>query len=136
MNRVILSGHLGRDPENRTSNGGTTIGNLRLATSERRKDRDGNWSDHTEWHTIVCFGRTAENVAKFCAKGSKVLVEGRLQTREWEKDGQKRFSTEVVADSVEFLDSRGDRQDRGGRQESVGYGNSGGGYGADDDIPF
>ena len=124
VNKVILIGNLGQDPELRSTGSGTSVCNLRLATSERRKDRDGNWGDHTEWHSVVCFGRTAENVQRFCRKGKQIFVEGRLQTRKWQdRDGNDRWSTEVVADTIRFLGGRG--EDGGG----YGGGGGGGGYG-------
>ena len=119
VNKVILIGNLGRDPEIRTTASGTSVGNLRIATSERRRDRDGNWNDHTEWHTVVCFGKTAENAGRFLKKGRQVFIEGRLQTRKWQdKEGKDRWSTEVVCDVLRFL---------GGRQDGDGGGYSGGG---------
>ncbi|MCB9679240.1 MAG: single-stranded DNA-binding protein [Alphaproteobacteria bacterium] len=125
VNKVILVGNLGADPETRTAQNGTMIANLRLATSERRKDRDGNWSDHTEWHRVVCFGRTAENVARFCRKGKQIYVEGRIQTSKWQdKDGNDRWSTEVIAHEIRFLGSR-----EGGDGGGGGYSGGGGGGG-------
>ena len=119
INKVILIGNLGQDPELRSTGSGSAVVNLRIATSERRKDRDGNWGDHTEWHSVVAFGRTAENVANFCRKGRQLYIEGRLQTRQWQdRDGNARYSTEVVADNVRFL---------GGRDGGEGGGGGGGG---------
>ena len=148
VNKAILIGNLGQDPEMRTTSSGLAIANLRLATSDRRKDRDGNWQDHTEWHTVTVFGKAAENVAKFCRKGKQLYVEGRIQTRKWEdKDGRDRWSTEIVADNVKFLGGR-DEGNSGGQSRGSsgggyggGSGGSGGGYGggpAHDDasIPF
>ncbi len=120
VNKAILVGNLGQDPEMRTTAGGNAVCNLRIATSDRRKDRDGNWTDHTEWHSVVCFGRTAENVGRFCRKGKQVYVEGRIQTRKWQdRDGKDRWSTEIVADQIRFL---------GGRDGGEGGGGGGGGY--------
>jgi len=122
MNRVILCGRLGRDPESRESSNGTTIANLRLATDDRRKV-DGNWENVTEWHSVVCFGRTAENAARFLTKGRQVLVEGRLQTSSWEnKAGEKKYKTEVIADRIEFVGGRNDRNETRST--------------ASDDVPF
>lgn len=105
----MLVGNLGADPEIKTTNSGMQIGNLRLATTERKKDKDGNWTDHTEWHRVTCFDRTAENVGKFTRKGSQLYIEGRIQTRKYQdKDGQDRYSTEIVADIVKFLGSKAD----------------------------
>lgn len=116
VNKVILVGNLGRDPEVRTTQSGMTIANLSLATAERQKGADGEWADHTEWHRVVVFGRTAENVAKFCQKGKQLFVEGKLRTRKWtDKDGAEKYSTEIVADVVHFLGGgKGDGEERGG----------------------
>lgn len=135
VNKVILIGHLGADPETRTSQAGNSVANLRLATNERQKDREGNWSDHTEWHRVVCFGKTADNVGRFLSKGRQVYIEGRLQTRKWQdKNGQDRWSTEIVANDVRFLGGKGDG-DSSSRPTNDSYG--GGQPAADDsDIPF
>jgi single-strand DNA-binding protein len=128
VNKVILVGRLGRDPEIRTTSGGNSVGNIRLATTERRKDRDGNWSDQTEWHTVVCFGKTAETAGRFLKKGRQVYVEGRLQTRKWQdKEGRDRYSTEVVCNALRFLGSKDDGGGGGGG--SYGGGGGGGSYG-------
>lgn len=134
VNKVILLGHLGQDPEMRNTQGGNAICNMRLATSDKYKDRDGNMQERTEWHTVVVFGRTAEAVHRFCKKGKQVYVEGRLQTRKWtDKAGAERYSTEVVAEDVKFLgggDGGGGRQEGGGGSRGGGgYSGSGGGYG-------
>ena len=127
VNKVILVGNLGADPESRTTQSGTTVTNLRLATTERQKDREGNWGDHTEWHRVACFGRTAENAARFLRKGRQVYVEGRIRTRKWQdRDGNDRWSTEVIADTIQFL---GGRDAGGGGGGGGGY--SGGGGGGD-----
>ncbi|MCO4760718.1 MAG: single-stranded DNA-binding protein, partial [Myxococcales bacterium] len=108
VNKVILIGNLGAKPELRHTGGGYPVTELRLATAERRKDRDGNWSDHTEWHSIVVWGKQAENCERYLDKGRQVYVEGRLQTRDWVgNDGQKRYKTEIVANTVQFLSSGG-----------------------------
>ena len=122
VNKVILIGNLGQDPEVRMTNSGTPVCELRLACTDRRRTQDGQWEDQTEWVTVVTFGRTAENAGKFLSKGRSVYVEGRMQTRSWDdQEGKKRYKTEVVAQIVQFL---------GGRGESDGYsGSSGGGYG-------
>lgn len=132
VNKVILVGNLGADPETRTSQTGNMVANLRVATTHRVKSGD-QWENATEWHRVTCFGRTAENVDRFCKKGKQLYIEGRLQTRKWQdKDGNDRWSTEVVANDVKFL---------GGREEAARPG--GGGYGGsrqsdstDDFIPF
>ena len=91
INKAIIIGNLGRDPEARAT-ANSTVCSFSIATNERRKDRDGNWGDHTEWHNVVCWGKTAENVAKYCQKGKQVYVEGRLQTRKWQdKEGRTKY---------------------------------------------
>ena len=107
VNKVILIGNLGQDPELRTTGGGTAVCNLRIATSRRRKDQQsGQWNDETEWHTVVCFGRTAENAANYLRKGRQVYIEGRLQTRKWQdRNGNDRWSTEVVTEELKFIGS-------------------------------
>lgn len=128
LNKVQLIGNLGKDPETRTTGGGTVVANMRIATAERVKDKDGNWSDHTEWHSVVCFGTTAENCARYLKKGRQVYVEGKLQTRKWQdKDGNDKYTTEIVAFVVSFLGPNPDGD--GGGRSSGGGGRSGGGGG-------
>jgi single-strand DNA-binding protein len=128
INRVTLVGNLGQDPEMRNTNSGMAVCNLSVATTHRAKDRDGNYQDQVEWHRVSVFGKTAENVNRYCRKGRQVYVEGRLQTRKWQdKDGRDRWSTEIVADVVKFL-GRGEGQERTERGGGYG-GNQGGGYG-------
>ncbi len=104
INKVILIGNLGNAPELRYTAGQMPVCTLRIATGERRKDQSGNWVDHTEWHSVVVFGKTAENCNQYLAKGRQVYIEGRLQTRKWQdKEGKDRYSTEVVANTVQFL---------------------------------
>jgi single-strand DNA-binding protein len=149
VNKVILVGNLGADPESRSTQSGSTVANLRIATTERAKDREGNWVDHTEWHRVACFGRTAENVAKYCRKGKQLYIEGKIRTRKWQdRDGNDRWSTEVIADQIRFLGSKGDGGsafDAGpsSAPASGGYsggsdsgGSDSGGSDIDDDIPF
>lgn len=123
VNKTILLGSLGADPETRTTQSGMTVTKLRLATNERVKKGD-TWEDHTEWHRVTCFGRTAENVAKYCKKGKTLFIEGHLRTTKYQKDGIDTYSTEVIADEVKFLG--------GGQREESG----GGGAGPDDEVPF
>jgi len=108
VNKVILIGNLGRDPELRYTQSGQAVANFTLATTERFAGRDGGErQERTEWHRVVAWGRTAELCAQYLSKGRSVYVEGRLQTREWEdKEGQKRRTTEIVALSVQFLGGR------------------------------
>jgi single-strand DNA-binding protein len=138
LNRVFLIGNLGQDPEVRHTNSGQPVANLRVATSRRVKDRDGNWNEQTEWHSVVCFARTAENVAQYLRKGSKIFVEGRIQTRSWEdKEGRKQYRTEVVAENLRFLDPRGGGGDAGsGGGSATGRGDDAPDFPGEDDIPF
>lgn len=107
INKVILIGNIGKDPETRFSAGGGAITNITLATSESWKDKQtGENQERTEWHRVVFFGRLGEIAGEYLKKGSKVYVEGSLRTREWEKDGIKRYTTEIVASELQMLDSR------------------------------
>ena len=124
INKVILIGNLGRDPETRYSQDQRPITTFSVATSEAWRDRNTNEQhEQTEWHDIVCFQRLAEIAGEYLRKGSKVYIEGRLQTRSWEgQDGQKRYRTEVVARDMQMLDSRGAGQGGGGRGgDAAGY---------------
>ena len=113
MNKVMLIGRLGKDPEVRYTNNGSPIGNLSIATDESYTDRDGNKVDRTEWHTVVVFQRQAENCQTYLKKGSLVFVEGSLQTRKWQdKQGNDRYTTEVKASRVQFLDRHGEADSR------------------------
>jgi single-strand DNA-binding protein len=113
VNKVILIGNLGQDPEVRRTSSGASVCTLRLATAERRKDASGQWVDHTEWHSVVTFGTVADNCGRFLKKGRQVFIEGRLQTRKWQdKEGKDRYTTEVIAMNVQFLG--------GGRGDSAG----------------
>ena len=115
---MILVGNLGNDPEVRYMPNGNAVANVSLATSETWKDKStGEQQEKTEWHRVVFFNRLAEIVEQYAKKGTKLYVEGRLQTRSWEQDGVKRYSTEVVANEMQMLDSRGGvSQDFGGSQ--------------------
>ena len=109
INKVILIGNLGRDPEVRYSPNGAAIANLSVATSESWKDKNtGEQVEKTEWHRVVMFRRLAEIAGEYLKKGSKVYIEGKLQTRKWQgQDGQDRYTTEIVANEMQMLDSRG-----------------------------
>lgn len=151
VNKVILIGNLGADPEIRWTQDGKCVATMRIATTERIK-RGDQWEDATEWHRVVCFGRTAQNVERYVKKGRQLYVEGRLKTRKWQdRDGNDRWSTEVVAVEVRFLGGRrdgdGDGEGRGDRQTYAGTeeradredytdGGAGSSAGVDDDIPF
>ena len=123
INKVILVGNLGRDPETRYMPSGGAATNVSIATSKGWKDRDsGEQKERTEWHRIVFFNKLAEIAGEYLKRGSKVYIEGELRTRDWEKDGQKHYTTEVVASEMQMLDSRGEM---GGSGSSSGGQNSG-----------
>ena len=108
VNKVILIGNLGADPETRYLPSGDAVTNIRIATSEKWKDKGGEQQEHTEWHRIAFFGKTAEIAGEYLKKGSPVYVEGRIRTRKWQdKEGQEKYSTEIVADRMQLLGSRG-----------------------------
>lgn len=146
VNKVILIGHLGNDPEIHVTPTGLAIANFRIATSEQWKDKAGEKQERTEWHRVVCLGKLAELARDYLAKGRQVYVEGSLQTREWEKDGEKRYTTEVKASHLVFLgkaegksertaDPSRERTSHNGSEyapkEPTGYRDP-----SDDDIPF
>lgn len=114
LNKVILLGRLGHDPELKFTQNQTPVCNMSLATSDYF-EKDGQKQEKTEWHKVVVFGKVAENCKKYLAKGRQIMIEGKLETRTWEKDGQKRYSTEIVANNVQFLGgpSDGQRLDNG-----------------------
>ena len=143
INRVVVSGNLTKDPELRSTPGGTSICGLRIAVNSRRKDESGNWVDKPNFFDVTVFGAQGENCAQYLSKGRPVAVDGRLNWREWEaKDGSKRQSVDIIADSVQFLGSRDGAQSNGAvepdlpadtsdfQQAGVASG------GSDDDIPF
>ena len=161
VNKAILVGNLGRDAELKFTGNGFAIARFSIATTDRRKDsKTGDWVEKTEWHRIVLLGKQAESLQDYLKKGKQVYVEGRIETRSWDdKDGQKRYTTEIVADRIQLLGSGGggrggsrseDDYDYGGGGGSFGGGSSSSGSGstggggfdpvgggeADDDIPF
>lgn len=120
INKVILVGNVGLDPEVRTLETGVKVARVRLATTERIFNRQTNeTTEHTEWHTITLWRGLAEVVDKFVRKGSQLYIEGRLRSREWERDGQKHYATEVVADDMKLLGKRSDYGTEGGYQQSA-----------------
>ena len=158
VNKVILVGRLGSDPEMKSTQSGSAVANLRIATSEYRTDQQGNRQEQTEWHRVVAFGKTAELCGKYLSKGRQVYLEGKIQTRQWtDQQGQTRYTTEVIAREVTFLGERtgnagaspgGYTQNQGGWGQSAPaspaapapfdsgpLGGGGGGFN-DDDIPF
>ena len=157
VNKVILVGRLGRDPETRYTGGGQAVANFSVATDETYKDKAGERQKRTEWHKIVVWGKQAEIAQQYLKKGSLIFIEGRIQSREWQdKEGQKRTSFEIVATNFRMLGGRGDGGGSGGGSASVGgaraeehdqsgpsddFGGHGGGGAAgpeisDEDIPF
>ena len=152
INKVILIGNLGQDPESRTTPGGATVTNIRIATSESWRDKQsGEMKEQTEWHTVVMWNRLGEIAAEYLRKGSQVYIEGRLRTRKWQnKSGNDRYTTEIIASEMQMMGGRGgggasqetrDNRDPGAENFSGGGagGPQGGGGAAedfDDDIPF
>jgi len=130
VNKVILIGNLGRDPEIRSTTSGMPVANFSLATNRRWKDRDGNRQEQTEWHNIVCFGRQAEVAGQYLRRGKQIYVEGRIQTNSWEdrQSGEKRYRTEIVCENFQMLGQRGDSGGGGGGYGGGGYQGGGGGY--------
>jgi len=147
VNRVILVGNLGANPEVRFTQGGQPVANLRIATTERWTDKSGQRQESTEWHRVVLFGKTAEIAQKYLTKGRQVFIEGRIQTRQWQdQQGQKRYSTEIVATNMQMLGGRGGEGAGAGAagmrddmsqtvppDDAIGAEFGGG---PDDDIPF
>ena len=153
VNKVILIGNLGADPEVRYSPSGAAVTNLRLATTDSWRDKNtGEQQERTEWHRVVYFGKLAEITGEYLRKGSKIYVEGRLQTRKWQgQDGQDRYTTEIVGNDMQMLDGRGGGGGGMGESGQSGGQSRGGGQGQssapqsspseavddfDDDIPF
>lgn len=147
INKVILIGNLGADPEIKYTQDGTQVTTFNVATSERWKGKDGQMQEQTEWHRIVTWRRLAEICGEYLHKGSKVYLEGKLQTRKWQdKDGHDRWTTEVVARDVQFLTPKGGEGssdgggyysgDPGPSASGGGYEYSGGGSGTGNDVPF
>lgn len=146
VNKVILIGNLGRDPEMRYMPSGDAIANLRIATTDTWKDKEGNKQEATEWHSVVFFGKQAEICGQYLKKGSSVYVEGSLRTRKWQdKDGNDRYTTEIRGDRMQMLGSRGgggggaadfDAPAEAARSGKPAAPGSGGFADMDDDIPF
>ena len=138
LNKIMCIGNLGRDPEIKTTQNGKAVCNLNIGCSESYTDRDGNRQSVTEWFRVTVFGKAAESCGKFLKKGSMVYVEGKLRTREYEKDGIKRYVTEVMADSVQFLDRKKNDAQEGAQQHQTQYQQAAPSeaMGGMDDIPF
>lgn len=136
INKVILVGSLGKDPETRFTASGQAVCNFSMATSEKFKDKSGASQERTEWHNIQAWGKLAEICGEYLSKGKLVYIEGRIQTRKWQdKDGNARYTTEIIADKMQMLGGKSERRDTGSTPAG-----SGGGYEeppfSDDDIPF
>ncbi len=143
VNKVILVGNLGSDPEIRSTTGGQRVANFRMATTRQWTGQDGQKQEKTEWHSIVCWGKLADIVERYLQKGKQVYVEGRLETRSWqdkENPNLTRYKTEIICEQMQMLGRAGERggdpgmDPRGGGDETFAPANSGGG--ADDDLPF
>ncbi len=141
LNKVMLIGNLGKDPELRHTPAGTAVATFSIATSERFKSKQTNeWEEKTEWHNVVLWSKLAETAGQYLSKGKTVYIEGRLQTRKWQdRDGNTRYTTEIVGDTMKMLSPKGEGNSRGGGESS--YEPSGGGNHEeppfqDDDIPF
>lgn len=144
LNKVMLIGNLGKDPEVRYTTSGTPVASFSLATSERFKGKNGDWEEKTEWHNVILWGRLAEIAGEYLGKGKTVYIEGRLQTRKWQdREGKDRYTTEVVGEKMQMLSARGEGGGRApaGRGGSQEYGGGSPGFeepafNPDDDIPF
>ena len=150
VNKVILLGNVGKDPEIRSTGGGTMVASFTLATSDRQKDAQGNWQDRTEWHNLKAFGRTAEIVRDYVKKGHKLYIEGKITTNSWDdkETGQKRYRTEIIVNDLSLLSGRDDSgSGSGGYSRQSGSNNvdqrqpshddvSQSAEISDDDIPF
>jgi len=144
LNKAMIIGRLGADPEVRYTQNNTAVANVSVATSDRYKDSNGEWQENTEWHRVVAWGRLAEVCQQYLKKGSQVYFEGPIQTRSWEdKDGQKQYSTEIKALGMQMLDSKGDGVQSGGSASGQQSQNSSGNakskdevVDVDDDLPF
>src|SRR5690625_1587464 len=133
LNKAMIIGRLGQDPDVRYTQSNTAVANLSIATSERYKDKQGEWKENTEWHRVVAWGRLAEICQEYLKKGSQVYIEGPIQTRQWEdKEGQTRYTTEIKALTMTMLDSKGGGDDSmsGGAGGGLATGSAGGGAGA------
>ena len=127
VNKVVIVGHIGADPETRFTPSGTAVANLNLATNESRKNSEGEYQDHTEWHSCVLFGKRAEFAGEYLKKGQLVYLEGRLQTRSWEDDsGTKKYRTDVIGNEITML----------GKKVGTGGSSQEGNDASDDDLPF
>ena len=120
VNKVILLGNVGKDPEIRATGGGMQVAKFTLATTEKTKDQTGNWNDKTEWHNLVAFGRTAEIVRDYVKKGSQLYIEGKISTSSWDdkESGQKKYRTEILVNDLQLLGGRGEGASGGSYERS------------------
>lgn len=125
INRSVVLGHVGQDVKVSSMQNGNTVANFSVATSERFKDRSGEMQERTEWHNVVAFGRQAEIARDYISKGSKVYVEGKLQTRSWEKEGVKQYRTEIIVQRLGLLDGKQDGNGRSNGYSASTSGNNG-----------
>ena len=140
LNKVMLIGNLGKDPEVRYTTSGQGVASFSIATTEKYKNKSGEWEEKTEWHNIVLWGKLAEIAKDYLSKGKTVFIEGRLQTRKWQdKDGRDRYNTEIVGDRMQMLSPKGDGGRSGGGRDgnepTAAYDDPIG-YNQEDDIPF
>lgn len=136
VNKVILLGNLGKDPEVRYTAGGAAVASFSLATSERFKGKDGQWEDRVEWHNVTLWGRLAEVAGEYLAKGKTAYIEGRLQTRKWtDKEGKDRYTTEIVGEKMQMIGGKGEGQKSKPQQDS-GNSYEEPTFNPDDEIPF
>ena len=127
VNKVVIVGHIGADPETRFTPSGTAVANFNVATNESRKNSDGGYQDHTEWHSCVLFGKRAEFAGEYLKRGQLIYLEGRLQTRSWEDDsGTKKYKTEVIGNEITMLGKKVGTSDSSQNRDDA----------SDDDLPF
>ncbi|MEC7926881.1 MAG: single-stranded DNA-binding protein [Candidatus Neomarinimicrobiota bacterium] len=127
VNKVVIVGHIGADPETRFTPSGTAVANFNVATNESRKNSDGGYQDHTEWHSCVLFGKRAEFAGEYLKRGQLIYLEGRLQTRSWEDDsGTKKYKTEVIGNEITMLGKKVGTGDSSQNRDDA----------SDDDLPF
>ena len=141
LNKVMLIGNLGKDPEVRYTTSGTAVASFSIDTTERFKNKNGEWEDKTEWHNITLWSRLAEIAGEYLSKGKTVYIEGRLQTRKWQdRDGRDRYTTEIVGEKMQMLSAKGDGGGRSKAPADQGYGDAPAyeepSFNPDDDIPF
>ena len=144
LNKVMLIGNLGKDPEVRYTTSGTAVASFSVATSEKYKNKSGEWEEKTEWHNVTLWARLAEIAGEYLSKGKTVYIEGRLQTRKWQdRDGKDRYTTEIVGEKMQMLSAKGEGGGRGGGArtgDDTGHGGTPAYeepvFNPDDDIPF